>query len=217
MADPIQYMVNTPSYLAPGTQYSGRISGMGSAATHNFEARNYEMARSGRTFCGGIQLVTSAVVPVVDLPTTTAPLYLHNAASDGGKWLVIKRVAMAIGSGTAGAAGFTIFAGVTAAKTASPPTANGTNYSIQATRGGASSVAFMKSAQTVPSGTAWTLLAGVFHTAVTVVGIGTGVEVDGLFVVPPGYGFCFGAYADTGTTAKYIGSCIWDEVEAVAL
>ncbi len=195
------------------------LTNLGAQRVCQLEAPGFEMARSGRSFVGGLQLVTSGRIPVVDLPTTTGPVSLFNAANAGAnppRYLVVKRISFSYASGTLGAFGSSLFGGVSPSVLATPTTANGTNFSIQATRGTGTSVAFLSQGTTIPAGTAWMLFGGIAHGAETTMSIGYTVDVSAhCFVVPPGFAFTFGILADTGTTAKYIHSVAWDEVEAI--
>lgn len=209
---PITLSVASFAEIATGSEGKAAATRLLSQRIAQVESAHQEKARCARRFCGGIQAVTNGIVPVVDLPTTTAPLLLYNAAPDGGKSLVIDHVAGAVASGTAGAGGSVLFCGVTAAKVATALTANGTGCSIQATRGAGSSVAFIDVAKTVPAGTAYVLLSSMMHTAIAVPGVGPSYRCDGSFVIPPGFGFVVGMFAHTGTTAKHLFSIIWDEM-----
>ncbi len=177
------------------------------------------MGRSGRSFVGGLQLITSGRIPIVDLPTTLGPVSLFNAANPGNnppRYLVVKRISFSYASGTLGAYGTTLFGGVSTTVLAAATTANGTNYSIQATRGTGASVAFLSQGTTIPTGTAWMLLGGIAHGAETTMSIGYTVDVSQHpFIVPPGYAFTFGLLSDLGTSAKFIHSVAWDEIEAI--
>ncbi len=197
-------------------------SNLGASRVCQLEAPGFEMARSGRSFVGGLQLITSGRIPVVDLPTTTAPILLYNAgnpAANPAKYLVVKRLSFSYASGTLGAYGSTLFAGVSPSVTTgnSIITANSTNFVIQATRGTGTSVAFMSQGTTgFPSGCAWSLLGGIAHGAATTMSIGYTVELGSHhFIVPPGFALAFGVLSDLGSSAKYIYTAFWDEVEAI--
>lgn len=222
MSDPVQIQVSTIAYKGVGSGSPAlyeELSNLGSRRVCQLEAPGFEMGRSGRSFTGGLQLITSARVPVVDLPTTTAPILLYNAANPGSsppRYLVVKRLSFAYASGTLGAYGTTLFAGVTPSVVATALTANGTNFSVQATRGSGASVAFMDQGKTIAAGTAWMLLGGIAHGAETTMSIGYSVDLSSHpFIVPPGFGLSFGVLSDLGTSAKFIHSAQWDEVEAI--
>ncbi len=222
MADPIQAQVTTVTYKGPGSAGLTELTNLGARRIAQLEAPGYEMGRSGRSFVGGIQAVTAARIPVVDLPTTTAPILLYNAANPAAsppKYLVVKRLSFSYGSGTLAAFGTSLFAGVSPSATTgnSILTANAANFSIQATRGTGSSVAFMSQGTTgFPSGCAWMLLGGIAHGAETTMSIGYTVDISAHpFIVPPGYALAFGALAGLGTSGAYIHTAAWDEVEAI--
>jgi hypothetical protein len=219
MSDPVQAQVTTITFKGAGSAGVYEQSNLGAQRVCQLEAPGFEAGRSGRSFVGGLQLITSGRIPVVDLPTTTGPVSLFNAANPAAsppRYLVVKRISFSYASGTLGAYGSTLFGGVSPSVLATPTTANGTNFSIQATRGTGASVAFLSQGTTIPTGTAWMLLGGIAHGAETTMSIGYSVDVSAHpFIVPPGFAFTFGILADTGTTAKYIHSIAWDEIEAV--
>jgi hypothetical protein len=216
--------VTTVAFKATGSGSPSvfwEASNLGSSRVAQLEPPGFEMGRSGRSFVGGLQLVTSAIVPLVDLPTTggAGTACLFNGANPGAnppKYLVVKRISFSYGSGTLAAFGTSLFAGVTPSVLATAMVANGTNWNVQATRGTGASVAFLAAAQTIPTGTAWCLLGGVAHGAATTMAVGYTVDLQAQpFVVPPGFALTFGVLAGLGTSAKYIFSLAWDEVEAI--
>lgn len=220
MADPVQNQVTTVSFKATGSgspSLFNEITNLGADRVCQLEAPGYEMARSGRSFVGGITLVAGAIVPVVDLPTTTGPIILFNSAPDGGRVLVVKRLSFSYGSGTLAAYGSSLFAGVTPAKIATALTSNGaTNFRTQSTRGAGTPLGFIDVAKTIPAGTAWCLLGGIAHGAETTMSLGYTVDVSSHpFVVPPGFALTWGVLAGLGTSAAYLFSAGWDEVEAI--
>ncbi len=224
MADPVQCQVTTISYKGVGSGSPAvyqELTNLGAQRFCQLEPPGFEMARSGRSFVGGIQLVTSAIVPLVDLPTTggAGTACLFNGANPGAnppRYLAVKRISFSYGSGTAVAFGTSLFAGVTPSVLATALVAQGTNWNVQATRGTGASVAWMAAAQTIPAGTAWCLLGGIAHGAATTMAFGYTVDVSAHpFVVPPGFALTFGCLAGLGTSAKYIFSLAWDEIEAI--
>src|SRR5438552_4169230 len=142
--------VTNIAYRAPGSKPTDvELTNLSAQRVAQLEPPGYELARTGRSFCGGITLVAGAIVPVVDLPTTTGPLVLFNSNQDGGDVLVVKRVSMSYGSGTLAAYGSTLFAGVTPSKIATALTANGaTNFRTQALRGYGTPKGFVDVAKT---------------------------------------------------------------------
>lgn len=222
MADPVQSQVTTITYKGTGTGSPSlyeEVTNLGSQRFAQVEAPGFEMGRSGRSFVGGLQAVTNAIVPVVDLPTTTGPIILFNAANPGAnppRYLVVKRLSFSYGSGTLAGFGTSLFAGVTPSVVATALVANGTGCSVQATRATGASVAFIDVAKTIPSGTAWCLLGGIAHGAASTMAIGYTVDLSAApFIVPPNFALTIGALAGLGTSAKYLFSFAWDECEAV--
>jgi hypothetical protein len=210
------------AYYGAGANLQNQMTNLGSLRIAQVEAPGLEMARSGRSFVGGTTLVAGAVVPVVDLPTTTGPLVLFNSSAQGPgqKHLVLKRISCFYGSGTLTATGFGLFAGVTPSVLATPLTANGaTNFRTQCVRGTSppTPLGFIDVAKTIPAGTAWMHLGGVsVVAAAATTGPAYTVDVSSHpFIVPPLFAVTVGVLGDTGTTAKYGFSLYWDEVELI--
>jgi hypothetical protein len=207
----------TIAQVATGTEQENQITRLGSLRMTMLEQWGFELGRANRSFTGCIALVAGAVVPVVNLPTTTAPFVLFNSNPAGGKLYHVTHVGMAYGSGTAGAAGAQLFGGVSPAVLATPMTSNdATNFQTQSTRGYGAVTGYVGVAKTIASGTAWMLLSGsTAASAATVTGQGVAADVRHLgFVVPPGFVMTLGALGDTGTTAKYLFSIAWNEIDA---
>src|SRR5436190_20946015 len=98
MSDPVQAQVTTITFKGAGTSGTFEQSNLGAQRFCQLEAPGFEMGRSGRSFVGGLQLITSGRIPVVDLPTTTGPVSLFNAANPAAsppRYLVVKRISFA--------------------------------------------------------------------------------------------------------------------------
>lgn len=201
--------------VATGTEQEEQITRLGSLRVAQLENNGFEAGRAARSFVGGINLVAGGVVPVVNLPTTTAPFVLYNSNPAGGKLYHVKHAGLYYASGTAGADGASLFGGMTTSPLATALTANdATNFFTQATRGYGVVSGYVGVAKTIPSGTAWMMLGGMLNLANTVTGPGFSVDIRHLgFIVPPGYAFVLGALGDTGTSAKYGFTVAWDEFE----
>jgi hypothetical protein len=207
----------TIAQVATGTEQENQITRLGSLRMAMLEQWGFEMGRANRSFIGGIDLVAGAVVPVVNFPTTTAPFVLYNSNPAGGKLYHVTHAGMAYGSGTAGAAGAALFGGVTASVLATALTSNdATNFQTQSTRGYGAVTGYVGVAKTIPSGSAWMILSpSTPATAATVTGPAVSVDVRHMgFIVPPGYAMVLGALGDTGTSAKYVFSIAWNEIDA---
>lgn len=202
--------------VATGTEQEAQASRLGSLRTTWLEQPGYELGRAGRSFVGGTTLVAGGVVPVVDLPTTTGPFILFNSNAAGGKNFHIKRIGAFLASGTMGAFGMGIFAGVTPSVLATPLTANGaTNFRTQCTRGSGTPTGFVDVAKTIPAGTCWQIVGGSTNAnAAAVTGPALSFDVSQFgFIVQPLFALTIGVLGDTGTTAKF-GFCVaWDEIE----
>jgi hypothetical protein len=216
MADPIQGQVTTISFKSTGSGQGlvEEMSNLGNARLAQLEPVGFEMARSGRSFQGGTSAVAGAVAAIIDLPTTTGPVVLFNSTpSSGTKVLVVRRLSFSYGSGTLGATGSTLFAGVTGGKLATPLTANGANFATQASRSAATPVGFIAAAQTVVQGI-WTCLGGIGHGAATTTSVGYSVDLASHpFIVPSQFALVIGVLGVA--TGNYMLSVNWDEVEAI--
>lgn len=201
--------------VATGTDQELQITRLGSLRQTLLELGGFETGRAARSFCGGTSAVAGGVVPVVDLPTTTAPMVLFNSNAAGGKLYHVKQISIFYASGTAGADGAAVFGAVTPSVLATALTANGSNLATQATRGYGTCSGFLGAAKTVPSGMAWSVITPSTPIgAATVTGLAQTFNIAHLgFIVPPLYAFGFGALGDTGTTAKYGFSIFWDELD----
>lgn len=191
-------------------QQAGRASQYGSLAVVQTEPEFLELARGGKRFSAALNAVANAVVPVVDVPTTTAGIHLFNG--EDKESLIIDSVAFFLASGTSGA-GATLFVTVSNAKLAATQAANGTGFKTGSLSGSAKATrAYMVAAGTFLSTTAWVPVASNTQAAVATVGNGAVARVHGL-VVPPGFAIGFAIVSDTGTTAKYGVGCTYSQLE----
>lgn len=202
--------VGALAQVATGTVQQAQATRLGAARVAFLENPGFEMGRSGRSVCAATTLVAGGVVPVVDLPTTTGPCVVYNAEPSGGKLFHVKRIGAFLASGTMGAFGMGIFAGVTPVPLATALVANGaTNFRTQATRGYGSVSIYIDVAKTIGAGTCWQIIGGCTNAnASAVTGPALSFDVASFgFVVAPTYALTVGVLGDTGTTAKY-GFCI---------
>ncbi len=204
------------SQVVTGSEAEQQLTRLQALRLAQLEPPGFELARAGRSFVGGITVVANGIVPVVDFPTTTGPIILFNAYPSGGKVLCVKRVGTSYASGTLAATGFSLFAGVTPSVLATPLVANGTGVLTQAKRGFGTPGAFIDVAKTIPAGTSWSMLGGQgIVAAAAVTGPGWSVDLSSSpFVVPPLFAFVWGNFGALGTTAKYVFTVEWDEIEA---
>lgn len=189
-----------------------------SLAVAQVEFENAELARAGRIFIGGNQIIANGIAPVAAIPTTTATLALFNGEDSGGLSYQISKIGFWLGSGTP-AAGATLFATVSPSKIATPPTVGATGYGVASASGSTrSSKALFATAVTIPSvprAPAWVQVISTLQPAAANVGQGDlFVEKKGGLYVPPGYALGFGILSGTGTTPLYGISVEWAEVES---
>lgn len=195
-----------------GTERELRLTGMESLAVANVEPLYSELARSGRRFAGGCQVIANGIAPVSAIPTTTATLALYNSASDGGASICVDRVGFCLGSGTA-AAGATLWLAVSNGKPTAPSAASNYSSTPLGLSGASSSVARWATALTIPSGSAWFQALSTFQLAAANVGQGdAGATLQGV-LIPPGYALGIAILSGAGTTPLYSVSAMWAEVE----
>lgn len=202
-------------FFGPGAQREMRLTGIESLSVAQVEDTKAELARAGRRFGGGNQIIANGIAPVSAIPTTTATLALFNGEDSGGRSLIIDRICFWLGSGTP-AAGATLFATVSPSKIATPPTANATGYGSQSLSGSSMRTkAVWATGVTVPSMPAapnWIAIQSTFQLAAANVGQGdTYSEMSGALVVPPQYALGFGILSGAGTTPLYGISVTWSE------
>lgn len=189
-----------------------------SVAIATVEDMKLELARAGRRFMGGNQIIANGIAPVTAIPTTTATLALYNDEEAGGKSLVIDRLGYWLGSGTS-TAGATLLATVSVSTVASAPTTNATGYGSASCSGsGQVTRALWTTAVTLPATTtranAWIQVTSTFQLAAANVGQGDGyAELGGALVVPPGYCLGVAILSGTGTSPLYGVSATWSELQ----
>lgn len=206
-------IVRRVSLKGNGTQNPLRQTSFESLAIAAVEGDNWEALRQHMKFAGGCQVIASGIAPVAAIPTTTATLALYNTASDGGKSILLEKLAFTLGSGTA-AAGATLFATVSNGKLASVPSA-ASNYSSQCLSGDptATSIARWATGVTIPAGSAWAVAASSFQLAAANVGQGDQPAAfpGGGILVRPGCALGLAILSGAGTTPLYTVSAYWSE------
>lgn len=183
-----------------------------SLAMAQVEDERTELARAGRRFMGGLQIIANGIAPVAAIPTTTATLALFN--NDLTKSFAIHGLHMFLGSGTP-AAGATLFVAISTGPIATKPVANATGYGSQSCSGASQATkAFWATGVTMPAGSAWKAVLSNMQLAAANVGQGDGFrEFAGGLIVPPGYALGFGILSGAGTTPLYGISASWSELE----
>jgi len=191
---------------------------LGSLAVAQVEPPRTELARAGRYFFGGNQIIANGIAPVTAIPTTAIAAGLYNA-SQAGDSLVIDYIAGPwVGSGTP-TAGCTLLCGISTAKAAGTlPTANMTGWASRAAAGGstrapASSALWDATATFTAASTIWFSVGSNMQLAAATVGQGSpAIVLNGPIVVPPGYEVGFSILSGAGTTPLYGLSVGWAEL-----
>lgn len=167
-----------------------------------------ELARAGRRFAGGNQVIANGIAPVAAIPTTTATVALCNMEDAGGAAIMVNRVSLWLGSGTP-AAGATLFAAISPIKLATAPTTMATGWAWGSSSGSSrASKALWATAVTMPNPSnkpiAWVALLSSLQSAAANVGQGDNtVDLEGQFLIPPGYALGFAVLSGAGTTPLY--------------
>lgn len=212
----IRTLVGPLAKSAQGARAVQRATTLGSMAVAQVELPRAEVARAGRYFFGGNQVIASGIAPVSAIPTTAISAGLYNAAQDGTMIVVDFIAGPWLGSGTA-AAGATLLCGISQAKAAGTlPTANLSNWSSRNANGASTRVSvglWDATATFVAAQTSWFSLGSNFQLAAANVGQGgPGLVIHGGILVPPGYEVGFAILSGAGTSPLYGLSMGWAEL-----
>lgn len=195
-----------------------RGTGTASAAIAQVEPPNLEMTRAGRRFYLGQSAAVTGIAPVQAIPTTAAQWVIWNADTVRTYWF--EELGEYLTSGTPGLGGslwFTIFS--TPAQTG----AIATGLAVQnASQGGLTSKAIVKSAVTIATPTAppWFRLyenTSTVTAAAFSAGYSNGFvryDLGGAIALQPGQGLGLAVLAPTGTTPLYAPVARWVELES---
>lgn len=200
-----------PAYQAAGTPKEISLSELGGVMNSPLDPALYAMARAGKIFFA-THTVATAVAPLQVVPTTTAAFVVNNVdTSTSGKLVVPIMAGVFLGSGTAGI-GTTLFAQVGSTALATQLAADTSGVTRGNTRGGLdASIAFVGLSKTVAG--SWLPIASVDNAAAAVPGTGIQVPLHGMFVVRPTFAFGLHAVAGAGTSAAFVFSAAWLEIQ----
>lgn len=201
--------------VAQGADQEIRLTSVQSVAVAQTELIGVELARTGRMFVGGTQVIANGIAPDTAIPTTTAKLALYNAEPDGGRTLFLDRVHFGLGSGTP-AAGATLFLAVSNGKIGTPVASMASNYAVGPASGFTKhkSAALWGAAVTLPASSVWHSVIGGYQLAAANVGQGDQpYYCEGGIAVPPGYALAFSILSGAGTTPLYYVGARWAELE----
>ena len=216
MAEPSVGLVgrmNSNANTSNGTNVALRLNRQGSLMVDSALPARAELARAGRRFYYSGGVVANAGAPVQDIGTTTALRALWNGEpQDGtGRSLVIEQVSAIMASGTAGL-GTALLAGVTGTVQAAA-VANGTGVVLGKAAGqSGSSLATFGTAITLAANPGWIAIGSLDQAASVSIGAGIVVDLNGLFIVPPGKCLALTVIAPAGTSAKFTFSVVWSEL-----
>lgn len=211
MAEQLEAVVRGVDFQAEGTPRPIGSDELGGALVSALSPNLFNLARSGKIF-GGIHTVATAVAPLQVVPTTTAAWVVYNPV-ESGRLLVMLQCGIYLGSGTNGI-GAAVFGGVTGGVLATPITANVSGVTRSIGLGtGQTSVAFCDTSETVVAN--WQHLGGLdANPAAAVPGAGRIFDLNGAYIVRPGFAFMMHTVAGAGTSALYCYSSLWAEVNA---
>lgn len=190
-----------------------------SLAMAQVEDPRSELARAGRRFAGGNQIIANGIAPVAAIPTTTATVALVNMEDPGGLVIHLNRVTCWLGSGTP-AAGATLLAAISPIKLVTLPTTMATGWGMGSLSGSSQSTkSLWATAVTMPSPgskpIAWFALASSLQPAAANVGQGDNpIDMEGQICIPPGYACGFTVLSGAGTTPLYGISVTTSEMES---
>ncbi len=213
----IRTLVGRYTKGANGNRQWQRATSFGSLPVAEVELSRTELARAGRYFVGGNQVIASGISVSAAIPTTTPLMGLYNGnAQDSllmdsftGPW---------VGSGTPAAGGVFLGALSTQTSAGTIPTANTSNWSSVATGGSVSrrSSAWWNTGVTfIAASTSWFAINCGAQLAAANVGqaLAQGqVLFNGGFIIPPGFNMGFTVLTGAGTSPLYGFSATWGEL-----
>lgn len=209
---PIQGLVD-PAVVKPyGANQQWRFS----PARHGFVDQvlptKAELVRMGKVFTVSGGVIANAVAAVVDMPTTATINGLYNGNTQASDiCLVMLKVSSYSASGTLGV-GQAMIAGIGSSPQSSAPAvgtgAVGPSNCLPTSSNKSNAV--MTLAVALGGAAAWNVLGGSDNPAAAEIGAGAVSDLEGLYIVPPGY--MFGAHVIGGTTAgKFLFSFVFAE------
>ena len=196
---------------AEGLDSDLRMSQHRSVFITELEPKYLEFARMRRLY-GANTGAGTATAPVQALPTTTASWALYNPATNTKVLVPLRAYCWSV-SGTAGL-GMAMLIGnlTTEVATASIPTSYTNSVSKALMPNSAATNAIFGSAVTVPAPT-WNVAAARAQVAAVEVGSGLSVELNGMYVVEPGFALVGDVLAPAGVTALFGFGFIWGELD----
>lgn len=197
-----------------GVQQKPRLTGLGSLAVGPVESPQLELARAGRRFVGGLQIIANGFSPATAIPTAQPNVCLWNGEPDGGKTYAIDFAGFWLVSGTP-AAGATLMAGVTRGKITGPTAATG--FSTIGLNPSSPTNSRWGSLVTLTVNALNPVYAAILSTfQLAAANLGQGDSPTALpfpLLVPPGYACGFDVLSGAGASPKYGLSLGWGEVE----
>lgn len=214
---PIQGQVDIGAWRQYGGPQQVRFSPWRSMFLDQVMPTRQELVRMGKTFSASGGVIANAVAPVADMPTTATinGLYNNNAATSNIH-LVILKVSNYAASGTLGL-GRAVIVGVGSSAQSSVPSAGtgvvGPTNNLPTSLN--TSKAIMTTGVALGGAAAWEVVGGLDTPAAIEVGAGIVADLEGSYIVPPG--FMFGAHvlAPTGTLAKFLFTFVWAELPLI--
>lgn len=196
-----------------GARNPARGTNQGSLAVAQVEGPNAEMARAGRRFMGGSNILANAIAPKQAMPTTSPTVVLFN--TDRSKVIQLDQVGFWLASGTA-PVGATLIGALSPLPIASPVAAMATGYATQNCNPASSnaSKALFGTSVTLPGAPVWQPLGSNMQSAGTTIGLGDGpIQLGGGILIPPGFGLGLDVLSGAGTSALYMLGLIWNELD----
>jgi hypothetical protein len=210
---PIQGKVDQGIFTPYGGLQQPRFSPLRSLYVDQVMPSRMELVRMGKTFSASGGVVANAIQSVVDMPTTATTNGLYNNNSQvSNVCLVLLKVSCYAASGTLGL-GHAIVAGTGSSPQSSVPAKGtgvvGPNNNLPSSTN--TSNAIMTTGVALGGAPAWDALGGTDNPAAVEIGAGVVADVEGLYIVPPGYMFGTHVLSPTGTTPKYLFTFVWAE------
>ncbi len=155
----------------------------------------------------------TALAPVATMPTTAAAWGLYNGYQDNTHLVILRMTCHSV-SGTLGLGMALLGCHAARQTTASATYTNSIKQNISGN--GKVSAAIFAGGVTLDEAPVWITLASGDQVSAISVGSGYSVDVEGLFVIPPGHLCGLTVLAPVGSTALFNAGFVWAEVKLEA-
>jgi hypothetical protein len=216
---PIQGIVDVGTVQQYGSNQTLRLSPFRSAFVDQVLPSRAELVRMGKVFSAnlGTGAAATGTQSVAQMPTTATIMALWNGNTVASNiHLVILKVSAWVFAGTMGLGKSMICGTSTASQTVvtkGTGAVGPTNNLLTSTN---TSNAIIGQATVLGGAPAWIVVAGADSPSAVEIGASMAADVEGLFIVPPGFAFGMHVLGGAGTAPLYLGSVCWAELALTA-